>query len=271
MKISAFLGNFIQSSKFTGLSLEEVAKICVSHGLTGIEVTMDQAVGGGVDDALKILFDNGLSVCGFPAFSDFIHNPSKAYAEDVISVAAKLRAKSIMAVPGFYTEDDNKEKARETSLEPIEYLCKLGEKENIFIGVESFDDFNSPVLGEKAVSWYLDKIPQLHCIFDTGNYVYIGDDTLTAYKNQKERITHHLHCHDVALKPQSTESGRLRWDGSRDFPSAVGNGVLPIGEIISDISSSGFDGIYTIENFGSQNPLEDLISSTEYIKSHIIK
>lgn len=269
MKISAFLGHFVQASKVSELSLEEVAKICVSHGLTGIEVTMDQATGGGVDDVLKILFDNGMSVCGFPAFSDFIHNPSKAYAEDVIKVASKLGAKSIMAVPGFFTENDNKEKAREISLEPIEYLCKLGIKENILVGVESFDDFNSPVLGEKAVSWYLDKIPELHCIFDTGNYVYIGDDTLTAYKNQKSIITHHLHCHDVALKPQSNEAGRLRWDKSRDFPSAVGNGVLPIGEIISDLSSSGFDGIYTIENFGSQNPLDDLIYSTEFIKNSI--
>ena len=70
MKISAFLGHFLGASKVSGLSLEEVAKICVSNGLTGIEVTMDQAIGGGVDDVLKILFDNGMSVCGFPAFSD---------------------------------------------------------------------------------------------------------------------------------------------------------------------------------------------------------
>ncbi len=265
MIISAFLGHYIAASKQTGISLENIAKTCINKGLTGIDVTLGQ-IHDGATEQVNFLKNCGMTVCGLPAHTNFIHDPSKTLAEEIVETACNLGAKTIMAIPGFFNDGDNKEKARETSLAPIEYLCKLASEKGIYVGVESYDDFNSAIVGEEAVSWYLDKIPALHCIFDTGNYEFWGDDTLSAYNKHKSRITRHLHCHDVALKPQSNESGRLRKDGSRDFPSAVGKGIIPIGEIISDLSENGFDGIYTIENFGSQNAFNDLLFSTEYIK-----
>lgn len=265
MIISAFLSHYIAAAKQTGVSLEDIAKTCINNGLIGIDVTLGQ-IREGATEQVNFLKSCGMTVCGLPAHTDFIHDPSKALAEEIVETACNLGAKTIMAIPGFFKEGDNHEKARETSLAPIEYLCKLAKEKNIFVGVESYDDFNSAIVGEEAVSWYLEKIPELHCIFDTGNYEFWGDDTLSTYKKQKKRITHHFHCHDVALKPQSNENGRLKKDGTRDYPSAVGRGIIPIGEIISDISQNGFDGIYTIENFGSQNALDDLLFSAKFIK-----
>ena len=42
----------------------------------------------------------------------------------------------------------------------------------------------------------------------------------------------------------------------------IGTGCIPIGDIISDLSGSGYKGWFTVEQFGSRNMLED--SKTSY-------
>ncbi|MBQ8061609.1 MAG: sugar phosphate isomerase/epimerase [Bacteroidales bacterium] len=47
----------------------------------------------------------------------------------------------------------------------------------------------------------------------------------------------------------------------------IGTGCIPIREIITELSSSGYQGWFTVEQFGSRNMLEDSRTSFENIMS----
>lgn len=51
---------------------------------------------------------------------------------------------------------------------------------------------------------------------------------------------------------------------------SVGSGIMPMKEILTDLKESGFDGILTIELFGSKDYMEDIINSVEFLKQNNI-
>ncbi len=267
MIISAYYSHFMAAVRQTGKNLEEIAEDCMHHHLTGFDVIYSQIN----DECLKnieILKNCGMKMCSLPAHTDFVHNPDKQLAKTVVDTAKALGASVIMAIPGFFNEGDDKEKARQLSLGAIEYMQSISG--DIHIGVEDYDDFNSAVAGIEGVGWYLDHNSSLHAIFDTGNFEFMGDDTLEAFNKFKDRIKYQIHCNDKLLTPVLNAKGRERKTGAFDYPAAVGSGVLPHTEILTELVKSGFDGIITIENFGSPNALCDLCSSAEFIYKTVL-
>lgn len=264
MIISAYYSHIMASVRQTGLSLEEVAKKLLENHIEGFDVIKLQVDDGCLEN-IKTLKACGMKMCSLPAHTDFVHTPSLSEAEEIVSLAKDLGASVIMAIPGFFSEGDDKEAAREASLTAIRHMIALGEKEGIKIGVEDYDDVNSAVAGIEGVSWYLEHEPALHCIFDTGNFAFMGDDVLSAFDSFRSRIKYQIHCNDKTLSEVEGTKARVRKTGDCDYPAAVGSGVMHCGEILTALVKDGFDGIITIENFGSPNALNDLISSGQFI------
>ena len=264
MIISVYYSHIMAAMSQTGLSIEEVAKACIEHHVTGFDVILSQADETCLENAKK-LKECGMTCCALPAHTDFLHNSDEALIEKIISTAKQLGVSVIMAIPGLFNEGEDKQAARERSVAPIKRLCELAEKENIFVGVEDYDDANSAVAGIEGVSWYLEKMRELHCIFDTGNFAFMGDDTLAAFSKFKSRITRQIHCNDRALTCTDGARARVRKTGVSDFPVAVGSGEIPHAEILSTLKSQGFDGIITIENFGGGNMLSNITQSGDFI------
>ncbi len=264
MIISVYYSHIMAAASQTGLSLEEVAKACIEHHVTGFDVIMSQIDEKCLEN-VKVLKDCGLACCALPAHTDFLHNNDSALIDKIIAHAKDLGVSVIMAIPGLFNEGEDKQAARERSLAPIKRLCELAEKENIYVGVEDYDDVNSAVAGIEGVSWYLERMSELHCIFDTGNFAFMGDDTMSAFSKFKSRITRQIHCNDRALTCTDGARARTRKTGENDYPVAVGSGDIPHAEILSTLKSQGFDGIITIENFGGGNMLKNITESGDFI------
>ena len=90
-------------------AIDKIAKTCIDNGLCGIDVTLGQ-IREGATEQVNFLKNCGMSVCGLPAHTDFIHDPSKALAEEIAETAYNLGAKTIMAIPGFFNDGDDQER-----------------------------------------------------------------------------------------------------------------------------------------------------------------
>lgn len=264
MIISVYYSHIMAAAAGTGLSLEEIAKVLKEHHIDGFDVIMSQ-----IDETclenVKVIKECGMTCCAMPAHTDFLHDGDSALIDKIISHAKELGVSVIMAIPGLFNEGEDKEAARERSLAPIKRLCELASKENIYVGVEDYDDVNSAVAGIDGVSWYLDALPQLHCIFDTGNFAFMGDDTMSAFSKFKGRITRQIHCNDRTLSIAEGARARVRKTGEKDYPVAVGSGDINHTEILRKLKAQGFDGIITIENFGGGNMLKNITESGDFI------
>lgn len=264
MIISTYLSHIVSAATHKGIELKEVARLLIKHKITGFDVIMSQLNDDCMEN-IKILKNEGMQFCSLPVQTDFVHNFDKALADKVIMQAEELGAKIILVIPGFFFEQDDREALRRNSLEGIKYMQRAASAREIYIGVEDYDNINSCIAGIEGVNWYLENNGDLELIFDSGSFVFMGDDTLEAFDRFATRIKHQVHIKDVALSPTNGESPRTRNNGTLDYPVAVGNGIIPNKEILRRLMENGFDGIITIENFGSKNPLHDLISSADYI------
>ncbi len=265
MIISTYYPHIASAVVQSGLPLEEVARQCLAHGLTGVDVIlcmMDEATKAGVSQLKRL----GFTVCSLPAHTDFLHAPSLKEAETIVDIAHELGASVIMAIPGLFREGEKKEAARQKSLPAIRHMVDIAQEKGIRVGVEDYDDPQSAVAGTEGMQWYLTAEPKLHAIFDTGNFAFMGENTIAAYEALKSRITHQIHCNARSLTPPANTGPRKRPTGEADYPVAVGKGDTPDEEILRDLFRSGFDGIVTIENFGSPNALQDLLDSADYIR-----
>ncbi len=268
MIISAYYAHLLSASEQTGRSVFDVAKECFKQGITGVDVIYSDINDESIENIRKMK-EYGFTVCSMPVQTDFVHVPSEKAADEFIEWAKKLGATVIMSIPGVAEEGEDKEALRQKSLPAIKYMASKAAEYGIKVGVEDYDDYRSAVAGIEGIEWYLKALPELHCIFDTGNFIYMGDDTLEAYNKFKDKILYQIHCNDKILTNPQNAFPRKRATGVEDYPAAVGTGIIPIEEILKDLISNGFDGIITIENFGSKAALQDLITSAQNIQKII--
>ena len=95
----------------------------------------------------------------------------------------------------------------------------------------------------------------LGLVFDTGNFIYCGDDTMASLAHFKGR-TRHLHLKDRAAP-----------DNMTCVP--IGTGCAPIRETVAQMLDSGYKGYFTVEQYGSRNMLGDCLVSIRNIRGFI--
>ena len=123
----------------------------------------------------------------------------------------------------------------------------MGRDMGITVLFEDFDDFSSPMSGINGVAWFLDKCPDVGFTFDCGNFIMHDEDVLYAFNKFFTRIKH-VHCKD-----RSTES----------IP--VGEGRIPIKEVVTKMIESGYDGFFAIEHFDAKDQMGCIGKSARYL------
>jgi L-ribulose-5-phosphate 3-epimerase len=264
MKLSTFYDHIITIKNQNGLSIEEIAKELNKLGIESVEIA-NTALNDESRKNLKILADFGITVASYHAYCDFIHDPSVEAADEILKQAEDIGAKIILVIPGFLKPEDDRETAMQTALSPFCYLCEKAAERGITVGIEEYDNDSVTLLNSDEMLWFLKRVPGLSCIFDTGNFFYCGEDTLHAYNALKQYITAQVHLKDRKDRPAECDGEQYRQDGSRMYPSAIGDGVIPIKQIICDLKSRGFDGTFTIEIYNSADMLGDIKKSAEFI------
>ena len=154
----------------------------------------------------------------------------------------------------------------------------------ITVVIEDFDDRNSPIACVSGMQWFAEQVPGLCFTYDTGNFIIHGEDVFAAWEELKNKVVH-VHCKDrkisaeKILKTQKTDSSELlkvqepesdkplkTQEAGADkplqaqenvipdikeyyLPSAVGEGCIPIKELVHKMKEYGYRGYLAIEHF----------------------
>lgn len=264
MKISVFYDHIIEASEKTGKSLDEILSEVSKAGIEAVEINSTYL--NEHRDTLDLLRKHDLKVsCIYEFYKmDTHYEPIKAYRH--VKMAKSAGAGFILIVPGFFKEEtdefckvyDDCDKALKFLSEnkkakrmarSVKRLTESAAKNGIQAVIEDFDDVNSPISCVNGMKWLLSEAKDLRVAFDTGNFIIHGEDIFKAFDTFKDSIVH-VHCKD-----RSTE------------PVAVGDGSIPIAEIVKKLKESGYNGYLAIEHFGVLNQEEAMLKSAAFLNS----
>ena len=148
----------------------------------------------------------------------------------------------------------------------IEYFCtaaELAAPYGIQAVMENFSRAESTFATVEDVGCYLDQIPQLGYVLDTGNFWFTHSDVLDACSKYISRIVH-VHIKDI--KDISDNPPRI-FEG-RGFDSvSIGSGDTPIKEILKKLQQYQYSGTLSIEISSAVQLEEKLSDSIRYLKN----
>ncbi len=269
MKITVFYNHVSEACKQTGKSLQEVANILTAHGISGVE--MDYADlkknAGKMFEELEAV---GLPVNCVYIFFDWGNHPKDLSYRRILRKLSKYGVKNVMAIPGFVKEGQDRELYRERMTETLQKMCHYAGRKNIRVFMEDFDGKEAVFATAEGVKWFLDRIPELHCTFDTGNFLYSGELAEQVLPLLIDRVGY-VHCKDRSLEEKPGETPLESVAGVKMYSASVGSGVIPMEEILQKLRAVGYDGTYAIEHFGSQHHLEDMVASADWLRERLTK
>jgi len=265
MILSTFIAHVSFAQEQTGLSLTQTARRCLDAGITGLDVEYDEFETKAAE--LKTLLDAGMQVNSIPSRCDFCHGVGEDRAQKALETAVRYGARQMMIIPGFLLPGDDRATCMERCLKPIEALVKAGSRVGVEIGMEDYDHKDYPYATKDGLLYFLERIPGLSCIMDTGNFRFSAEDAWVAYRTLKPYIRGQVHCKDRAYTGRLGENAQVALDGQCLFPCAVGSGTIPMAQIVDDLLQSGFDGSFTLEFFGSADYMGDLMKSAQWLKA----
>ena len=114
--------------------------------------------------------------------------------------------------------------------------------------VEDFDNRRSLCYNAELLDTLFTVSPTLGLVFDTGNFLFCGQDVEECLVHFRDKVGH------VHLKDRVSPSDMTC--------TPAGTGCIPIAKIVASLDSSGYEGWFTVEQFGSRDMLSD--SKTAY-------
>ncbi|MNO28431.1 Inosose dehydratase [compost metagenome] len=270
MKISVFYNHILTASEQTGESVEQVLNQVREFGIDAVELDLEE-VKPGKEELKKQLQQAGISVASMYAFFDFGNAPDAEPGFRFIDTAEYLGASRVLVIPGFIEESEGPEE-RENALNHmagvLREMCDYAEQKSIIVTMEDFDDSRAPFSSSEELLWFMQQIPKLRCTFDTGNFIYRGENELEAFEKLKDKIVH-VHCKDRSLDEHSGGTPKICTNGTKLFPSPVGYGCISIDEILHRLTADGYNDTVALEHFDATDELSYMQKSAQWLRSKL--
>ncbi|MBT2291427.1 sugar phosphate isomerase/epimerase [Paenibacillus albidus] len=268
MQISVFYSHVLAASGQRGLTVAEVLKRIKGFGIDAVELDLAE-VEPGRGELREQLAQAGLAVASMYAFFDYGNDPDVESGLRFIDTAEFFGAPKVLAIPGFIDESASPETRDRTLLRmaaALQEMCSYAEQKNIVVTMEDFDDVRAPFATADQLLWFLDRVPQLGCTFDTGNFIYSAEDELEAYAKLEGRIVH-VHCKDRALDERNGGKPKITLNGTALYPSPVGSGIIAIEEILKRLKAYGYVDTLAIEHFDAVDQLAYMEQSATWLRA----
>ena len=236
-KLSIFGAHIQTAAKQEGIPFAEAAARVKAFGYTGADVPITFP-----EQDLAVLDSLGFAhACAIVHFN-FAADEQTELQDKALDFVARHGYPTLLVVPGLLPEDYTTEEYG-LFVERFAGFVRRAVAQGITIVIEDFDNSRSPIFNTAGIDRMFARIPALKLNFDTGNFVFAGEDVLEALDHFRGRIAH-VHLKDrVAV-------------GDRKSP-AIGQGIVPFREFITGLRSSGYRGWLTVEHFGSSQMLQD--------------
>ena len=263
MKISVFYDHILQAAEQTGKPVPVLLKEAKDAGITAVEINMTYL--NEHEETYALLKEAGLDVSCVYEFYEMDSKDETKRAQCHVATAKRAGASKILVVPGFFPDetkdyvscihDDEKTAAFLSQSKKALGMAKglkgitaKAKEQGILTVIEDFDNIDSPIACVNGMKWFLEQVPDLRVTFDTGNFIIHKEDIFTAWGALKEKVVH-VHCKD-----RGTQS------------VAVGDGYIPMKEILGKIVESGYEGCFAIEHFDAPDQETCIRKSAPFLK-----
>ena len=250
-KISIFCDHIRTIAQQEGISFREAATKVKEIGYEGVDMNVLQALEN--SEEARILDSLGFRFACAIADIDYGagEQPKK---EERVMIALQYRRNyfdQLLLVPGLMPEGSSAEDMEAVRARIAAFVLKARE-EGFPVLVEDYDNPRSPCYNTELLDSLFALSPKLGLVFDTGNFIYAGEDALESLAHLSEHIDH-VHLKD-----------RVSPTDMRCVPA--GTGCVPIQQIVHTLLSEGYNGWLTVEQYGSHRMLDDCRTAFDNVK-----
>lgn len=266
MKLSVFYHHVREAAAQTGLSESEILTKIKKCDITQLEFDIREL--NCEEETKKLLAEAGFEVSSIYEFFELGKRICTEDGRELLRKAEVFHAEKVMLIPGFYHSRFSYGKALEEKrmIRRMKQICKAAAGRNIVPMIEDFDDSKSPIATAGKMLEFVHAVPELRIAFDTGNFMYTGEEEEKAYEILKQK-TVHVHCKDRTWQPDPKACGKKAADGRMMYPAAAGSGCVPMKNLLRKLKQDGFDQTLTIEHFDSTDYLRDMTDSAVWLKA----
>jgi len=279
MRYSVFYHHVLLAAQEKACTAEEMLKTVREWGISHIELDRDQI---GDTEAEILAFGDLLARCGLQpsnicGYYDWGSSGEMPEKENLlIRQAQLLHCQRIMVIPGLHSGDPAahaQEKAR--MLEGMQRLVARAQEADLTVTIECYDNARSAIATIAGMEDFLKAAPGLGVTLETGNFLFSGEDILTAQQRFRGRVRH-VHLKDrylpareggavpehlAAARPTTSVTGEVM------YPCAVGQGHIPLEAVLTDLEKEGYDGLMTIEHFGAASYANAIRESIAWLRA----
>lgn len=271
IRLSVFFDHILQAEEQTGKHIPELLAEVKKAGTSAVEINRTYLLEHPA--TLEMLETAGLQVSCIYEFYALERGRETEKARRHIEIARKTKAGKILIVPGFFSVEaeefvncvpdrekvwdylSHSEKAQRMA-DGLREIVEMAGSRNIAdtpitVVIEDFDDRNSPIACVSGMQWFAEQVPGLCFTFDTGNFIIHGEDIFAAWEELKDKVVH-VHCKDRKIssdKPLQTQKNATPDIKECYLPAAVGEGCIPIKELVYKMKEYGYRGYLAIEHF----------------------
>ena len=272
MKAAIFYHHCRMWAEQHGCSIDEVLEEVRGLGITYVEVDRDEI--GNAKDFDVLLARHDLKVSSIYAFYNWGRDPSDFHNLLQLDQAQILHSPEVMFVPGLYRTGNPLlrlvEKRR--MLEGLSAMTARALEKRIVPTIEDFDNAGSPIAVSAGMKYFEDRIEGLRTTLDTGNFLFSGEDVLQAMDVLQKTIWH-VHLKDrVTMETMPEEELQRRGDPTKAadgrllYPCAVGQGVIPMQQVLDQLQALHFCGTCALEFFGATDYRRAALDSVAFLQ-----
>lgn len=260
MKIGTFMHQlFVMQNQLDCDTLSDVLKRPELAGLQCVDIDSRHLDVHSLKKIKSQLDDKGISVSSLycDLRLDAIAARGRTALSDELEVhlerCADLNTNIFMPVP-LFNGDLSRDDRQARILDFLHMAVERSPQYGVTMVLENFSALNSTIATIADMKFYLDRVPALQYVLDTGSYWFSDiDNALDACIALLDR-TIHVHLKDIL--PVDVNPPKISKNNGRGYDHvATCEGAIPIREIIAELDKVGYDGALSIELITNDEPL----------------
>lgn len=264
MKIAIFNEHINSAVKETGTPRIELLKQLRQKGIVGLEYGLQELTD--IEATTKELAAVDMKICSIYQHCHYEDNPQ--VDTKIIDIAMLLGVEKVLIIPGFFQENQLESEVLNNCRNALNDLIKYAKSKDIKIMIEDFDAINSVTLDSQKMKWFSENVIDLYYTFDTGNFIYSGENELVVFDKLKDNVIH-VHLKDRIDQEIPQTEHVITIKGERLYSIAPGYGIVKNAEIIDKLKEMNYQGFITIEHFGVGNYWQSILDSLDWLNNHL--
>lgn len=261
MELSLSMWSVHRTVRENGWTVLDFLSFCKTEGIRQVELldVFWKDVERELPQVVAYTAENGIKVSSYAVSNDFVKSTEEERAKveqdimDAFPIAKTLGTSIIRVFSGNLSEIASFDEAFDWIVAGLTSAARKAEDEGIVLCLENHGHLAGSGLQVQTI---IDKVnsPSLRSTFDTGNFLLVDEDPLTALDILLPNIAH-VHLKDFVRK----DDGRYKSLGGKAFEGAdLGKGDVELKQILDRLASFGYQGAIVLEYEGVGSEAEGI-------------